>query len=106
MKTPLGKLLLVMSASWIIAQILGLLGAIGTTLSFFISLIIGYVAFRRAPSASLSGVQYNKLTEPMLEVPQTTVLPLSEYAFCEDCGKRIPLGVSYCLHCGDKQGVA
>jgi hypothetical protein len=29
-----------------------------------------------------------------------------KHIFCEECGRRIPVGSIYCLHCGDKQRVA
>lgn len=29
---------------------------------------------------------------------------LQRFAFCEECGRKIPAGAVYCRYCGDKQG--
>jgi RNA polymerase subunit RPABC4/transcription elongation factor Spt4 len=48
----------------------------------------------------INGGQY----EQMIKLFHLESEEIMEETFCEDCGKQIPEGSAYCLHCGKKRG--
>lgn len=40
-----------------------------------------------------------------LSTAPPAVAPAATVAYCENCGRQIPAGTTYCPYCGDKQGV-
>lgn len=74
-------------------------------LIFTIALIICVITL--AKRSRLKQKSNSMITEAQQAKDKSPKEETSEgVAFCEECGRRIPPGSTFCPHCGDKQGVA